>query len=72
MTSYLWHNQISAQVDWIVKFDDDIAVTWDKLLPNFSDVVQRQTDGEDQKLYCHIVLRNRPSNRPEKHLGKKL
>ena len=36
MTSYLWHSsEVGPAVDWIVKFDDDVAVDWDKLLPRY-------------------------------------
>ena len=68
MTSYLWHSQIHPTVDWIVKFDDDIKVDWDNLLPNFFQNANKQNDG----LFCHAVLQNRPTHRPGKHIGAKL
>jgi len=66
MTSYLWHSQINAPVDWIVKFDDDVAVDWDNILKNFFN------SPNHEGLFCHAVLQNRPTHRPGKHIGAKL
>ena len=70
MTSYLWHwaETLPSPVDWIVKFDDDVAVEWDSLLPNFFN----SSSPRDDSLFCHAVLQNRPTHRPGKHIGAKL